>query len=54
MIDVLLSGILTTDRRRLADFSTLYRVITGNGTLTAYALSKPTGAVPLRILNVRR
>ena len=54
VIDVLLSGSITTDRQRLADYSTLYRVVTGNGSLTAYALSKPTGAVPLRILNVRR
>ena len=54
MIDVLLSGIVTIDRQRLSDFSNIYRVITGNGSLTAYAFSKPTGAVPLRILNVRR
>ena len=54
IMDVMLSGSLSTDRKRLEEYGHIYRAIAGNGTLTVYALSKPTAALPIRILCVRK
>ena len=54
LIDVMLSGTLATDKKRLEDYARLYRAVTANGTLTVYAMSKPTVALPLRILCIRK
>lgn len=53
-IDVMLSGTYATDKQRLEDYARLYRAVTANGTLTVYAMSKPTAALPLRILCIRK
>ncbi len=54
LVDVALSGTFSTDRKRLEDFGQLYRVVTADGSLTAYAMGRPTVALPLRILCIRK
>lgn len=54
LIDVTFSGTLATDKIRLEDFARLYRAVTADGKLTVYAMSKPTAALPLRILCIRK
>ena len=53
-VDVVLSGSFATDKKRLEDFGQIYRVATYDGTITAYAISKPTVALPLRFLCIRK
>ena len=53
-VDVVLSGSFATDKKRLEDFGQIYRVATYDGTITAYAMSKPTVALPLRFLCIRK
>ena len=54
LVDLLLSGTLSTDRKRLEDYAQLYRAATADGALTVYALARPTVTLPLRILCIRK
>ncbi len=54
LVDVSLSGTFSTDRKRLEDYALLYRAQASNGALTVYALGRPTAALPLRILCIRK
>lgn len=54
LVDLSLSGTLSTDRKRLEDYAQLYRAATADGALTVYALARPTVTLPLRILCIRK
>ena len=54
LIDLALSGTYSDDQARLSDFARLYRAVTAQNSLTVWAASRPTGAVPLRILCIRK
>ena len=54
LVDIQLSGTFSTDQKRLEDYAQLYRAVTAKGKLTAYAMVKPTVALPLRILCIRK
>ena len=54
LVDVSLSGTFGTDRKRLEDYALLYRAQASPGALTVYALGRPTAALPLRILCIRK
>lgn len=54
VVDAALSGVYAEDRALLEDFGRLYRAAAAQDSLTVYALSRPAGAVPLRILCIRK
>ena len=54
IMDLMLSGSLSIDRKRLEDYNAVYRAIANNGSLTVYALSKPTVGLPIRLMCVRK
>lgn len=54
LTDVLLSGTFSTDKIRLEESGKLYRAVTANNALTVYATGRPTAALPLRILCIRK
>ena len=54
LVDVSMSGIYATDKRRLEEFAKLYRAAAADGALTVYAAGKPDTALPLRILCIRK
>lgn len=54
IVDVTLSGSYLSDRQRLEDFAQLYRATAGDGTLTVYALSRTTVALPLKLMCIRK
>ena len=54
VVDLEMSGTLSADKRRAEDYSGLYRAVTAKNALTVYAFRKPTAALPLRLLCVRR
>ena len=53
-VDVILSGSFATDKKRVEEFGKVYRVVTFDGTITAYAMNKPTVALPLRFFCIRK
>jgi len=54
ILDLMLSGSLSIDRKRLEDYNAVYRAVANNGSLTVYALSKPTVGLPIRLMCVRK
>ena len=54
LVDVALSGTFSTDRKRLEDYAQIYRAQAGDGSLTVYAVGRPTAALPLHIMCIRK
>ena len=54
LVDVALSGTFSTDRKRLEDYAQVYRAQAGDGSLTVYAVGRPTAALPLHIMCIRK
>ena len=53
IVDVVLSGDWEVDKARLEAWGYVYRIVTGNGSITAYASEKPEVALPLQLKVVR-
>ena len=54
LVDVALSGTFSTDRKRLEDYAQIYRAQAGDGSLTVYAVGRPTASLPLHIMCIRK
>ncbi len=54
LVDVALSGTYTEDRERLENFARLYRATAAQNSLNVWASARPTAALPIRILCVRK
>ena len=54
LLDLVLSGTFSTDQLRSEQFGSIYRAVTGTNTLTVYAMEKPTVALPIRLLCIRK
>lgn len=54
IIDVVTSGTFSTDKYRCVEFSKIYRAVTANNSITFYADEKPTVALPIRMLCIRK
>jgi hypothetical protein len=53
IVDVVLSGDWGVDEARLEAWGYIYRIVTSNGSITAYAREKPEVALPLQLKVVR-
>lgn len=53
IIDVVMSGIYSTDEARTEAWGYIYRAVTANGSITFYATEKPTVSLPIQIKVVR-
>lgn len=53
IIDIVFSGQYNTDTARAIEFNKVYRIVTGDGTLTASAIEAPLVNLPLQIKVVR-
>lgn len=53
IVDVVLSGDWEVDEARLEAWGYIYRIVTSNGSITAYAKEKPNVALPLQLKVVR-
>lgn len=54
IIDVVMSGTYSEDKDRRTEFSKIYRAVTANNSITFYADEKPVGAIPVRMLCIRK
>lgn len=54
IVDVTYSGTYATDSARAEAFANIYRIVTANGSITAYAIEKPTVVLPIRLLCIRK
>jgi len=54
VVDLTMSGTYATDEAREAAWSSVYRAVPGTNRLTVYAREKPTVALPVQILCVRK
>lgn len=53
IVDVVMSGTYTTDQSRLEQWGYVYRITTGENSITVYATDKPTVELPIQIKVVR-
>jgi len=53
IVDVVLSGDWEVDQARLEAWGYIYRIVTSNDSITAYARGKPDVALPLQLKAVR-
>jgi hypothetical protein len=53
IVDVVLSGNWGVDEARLEAWGYIYRIVTSNDSITAYAREKPEAALPLQLKVVR-
>jgi len=53
IVDVVLSGDWEVDEARLEAWGYIYRIVTSNNSITAYASEKPEVALPLQLKVVR-
>lgn len=53
IVDVIMSGIYATDEARLADWSKIYRIVTGADKITVYAKEATTVELPIQLQVVR-
>lgn len=53
IVDVVLSGDWGVDEARLEAWGHIYRIVTSNNSITAYAREKPNVALPLQLKVVR-
>ena len=53
IVDVVMSGTFATDEARLEAWGYIYRIVTSNDSITAYARKKPDVALPLQLKVVR-
>lgn len=53
IIDVVMSGTYSTDEARIEAWGYIYRAVTANGSITFYAIEKPTVSLPIQIKVVR-
>jgi hypothetical protein len=53
IVDVVLSGDWEVDQARLEAWGYIYRIVTSNDSITAYAREKPDVALPLQLKVVR-
>jgi hypothetical protein len=49
IIDVIMSGIYSTDQQRCEQWGNVYRAVTSSNTITFYAHEKPTIDLPIRV-----
>ena len=54
LVDLSLGGTFSSDRKCLEDYALLYRAAAADGALTVYAAGRPTTALTLRILCIRK
>ena len=54
IVDLALSGSYAVDRARLEQYGLLYRASAAADSLTVYAMEKPTEALPIRLLCIRK
>lgn len=54
ILDLALSGSFSTDQLRAEEYGYLYRAVAAENSLSVYALEKPTQALPIRILCIRK
>ena len=53
IVDVVMSGTYATDEARIEQWGYVYRITTGDNSITAYATDKPTVELPIQIKVVR-